>query len=188
MLNSAPNKRGNYKQGLYIPKHKDKIIKLNNQGGLYYRSSLEQKFMIYLDNNDSIIHWNTELIKIPYVQNAWNNTLCEMNTSDHNYYPDFYYELKRKDGSISKVVAEVKPYKDTKPPKLNINPTAKQLKNFEYSLKEYAKNLDKWKYCLAWCKNKGFEFIIITDQRPCPFCNAKGCANCNNSGWINILK
>ena len=67
MLNSAPNKRGNYKQGLYIPKHKDKIIKLNNQGGLYYRSSLEQKFMIYLDNNDSIIHWNTELIKIPYV-------------------------------------------------------------------------------------------------------------------------
>lgn len=164
MLNSAPQRTGKYKQGLFIPKRKEKIIKLNNQGGLYYRSSLEQKLMMYLDNNDNIIYWNTELIKIPYIKNAWNNNLLEMNMSEHIYFPDFYYELKRADGTISRVVAEVKPEKDTKPPILKNNPTSKQMKDFKYSLTEYAKNLDKWKYCIEWCQKKGFEFIIITDK------------------------
>jgi len=168
MLNSTPNKNGKYKQGLFIPKNKEKIIKLNNQGGLYYRSGLEQKFMVYLDNNESIVHWNTELIKIPYTKNAWNNKLLEMTLSEHTYFPDFYYELKRADGSISRVVAEVKPEHETKPPKLQPNPTSKQLRNFEYALKEYSKNLDKWKYCIEWCKKKGFEFIIITDRLLAP--------------------
>lgn len=164
MLNSQPNKPTKYKQGLYIPKNKEKIIKLNNQGGLYFRSGLEQKLMVYLDNNDSIIHWNTELIEVPYIKNAWNNNLLEMKLTKHNYYPDFYYELKREDGSISRVVAEVKPFAETKAPKLNPSPNAKQLKNFEYALKEYSKNLDKWKFCIEWCKMKGYNFIIITEK------------------------
>ena len=164
MLNTQPNKPTKYKQGLFIPKNKEKVIKLNNQGGLYYRSGLEQKLMIYLDINENVVHWNTELIKIPYMKHAWNNKLLEMALSEHLYYPDFYYELKRADGSISRVVAEVKPFKDTKPPQLKVDPTPKQIKNFEYSLKEYAKNCDKWKYCIEWCKNKGFEFTIITDK------------------------
>ena len=62
---------------------------------------------------------------------------------------DFYYELKKSDGTISRVVAEVKPDHETKPPKIPTNPTAKQLKNFEYSLKEYSKNLDKWKHMIV---------------------------------------
>jgi hypothetical protein len=164
MLNSAPNKPTKYKQGLFIPKNKDKIIKLNNQGGLYYRSGLEQKLMVYLDNNDNIIHWNTELIEVPYIKNAWNNNLLEMTLTKHNYYPDFYYELKRSDGTISRVVAEVKPFAETKPPKMNTSPNSKQLKSFEYALKEYSKNLDKWKFCIEWCKMKGFDFIIITEK------------------------
>ena len=120
--------------------------------------------MVYFDENTNIIRWNPEIIKIPYIKNAWNNELLEMKLSEHLYYPDFYYELKRSDGSISRVVAEVKPYAETKPPKLNPNPTPKQLKNFEYSLKEYSKNLDKWKFCIEWCKMKGFDFIIVTEQ------------------------
>ncbi len=187
MLNSAPNKNKKYKQGLFIPKNSEKVIKKNSQGGLFYRSGLEHKMCIYLDENPNIIKWNSELIKIPYIKNAWNNTLVEMNQTEHVYYPDFYYELKKNDGSITKIVAEVKPYTETQPPKLNPNYTAKQLKNFEYSLKEYAKNLDKWKYCIEWCKNKGIEFHIITDKLPCKFCNGKGCNNCNK-GWKYILK
>jgi hypothetical protein len=37
MLNSKPN-NSQYHQGLYVPKNKDKVIKLNSQGGLFYRS------------------------------------------------------------------------------------------------------------------------------------------------------
>lgn len=163
MLNTRPSDT-RYKQGLFTPKNKDKVIKLNNQQGLFYRSSLEHKLMVYLDNYDSVIKWNTEIIKIPYVKNAWNNETKKMVLSDHIYYPDFYYEMLKSDGTISRIVAEVKPQKSLIAPVLKPNPTAKQLRAFEYSIKEYSKNMDKWKHCIEWCKIKGFEFIIITDD------------------------
>ena len=56
MLNSKPNNT-NYNQGNYIPKNKDKVIKLNTQGGVYYRSSWERKIMTWLDNNSNISKW-----------------------------------------------------------------------------------------------------------------------------------
>lgn len=164
MLNSAPNKNDKYKQGLYVPKNKEKVIKLNSQGGLFYRSGLEHKMMLYLDNKQEIKNWNTELIKIPYIKRVWDNKLQGYVKTEHLYYPDFYYEIINSDGSIDKVVVEVKPYRETNPPKLKQNPTAKQLKNFEYDLNEYSKNLDKWKHCINWCEKKGFKFIIITEK------------------------
>jgi hypothetical protein len=163
MLNSKPN-NSQYHQGLYVPKNKDKVIKLNSQGGLFYRSGLEQKMMIYLDNNEKIVFWGSENIKVPYTKTEWLSEAQEYKTSEHTYYPDFYYEMKREDGSITKVVAEVKPYSETVEPVLKQNPTAKQLKNFEYSLKMYNKNLSKWSYMIDYCQRKGFEFIIITEK------------------------
>lgn len=164
MLNSAPKQSNKYHQGLFIPVNKDKVIKLNSQGGLYYRSGLEQKMMIYLDNNSKIINWGAEHLKIPYSKTEWVSEAQEYKTTEHTYYPDFYYELKREDGTISKVVAEVKPYSETTEPKLSQNPSSKQMKNFEYALKMYNKNLSKWSYMIDYCKKKDFEFIIITEK------------------------
>lgn len=164
MLNSAPRSNGKYRQGLYVPKNKDKLIKANSQGGVYYRSGLEQKMMIYLDNLESIRAWSSEYIKIPYEKTEYVNSTQMWETTNHTYYPDFYYELVRSDGSVSKVVAEVKPASETREPKLAQNPTAKQLKNFEYALKMWNKNLSKWKYMIEWCERKGFEFVIITEE------------------------
>ena len=164
MINSAPKQPTKYKQGLYIPQNKDKVIKLNTQGGLYYRSGLEQKMMIYLDSNESIIHWGAEHLRVPYVKTEWISETQEFKTTEHGYYPDFYYELLRKDGSVARVVAEVKPHSETQEPKLAEKPTSKQLKNFEYALKMYNKNLSKWKAMIEYCERKGFEFIIITEQ------------------------
>jgi hypothetical protein len=164
MLNNAPKQPNKYHQGLYIPKNKDKVIKLNSQGGLFYRSGLEQKMMIYLDNNEKIVFWGSENLKIPYTKTEWVAESQDYKTSEHTYYPDFYYELRKADGSISKVVAEVKPYSETVEPVLKSNPTAKQMKNFEYALKMYNKNLSKWTYMIEYCQRKGFEFIIITEK------------------------
>ena len=164
MLNSAPKQPGKYHQGLFNPINKDKVIKLNSQGGLYYRSGLEQKMMIYLDNNSKIVNWGAEHLGIPYTKTEWVSENQEYKTTNHTYYPDFYYELRREDGTTSKVVAEVKPYSETIEPVLKPNPSAKQLKNFEYSLKMYNKNLSKWSYMIDYCKRKGFEFIIITEK------------------------
>jgi hypothetical protein len=164
MLNSAPRQGNKYHQGLFTPKNKDKVIKLNSQGGLFYRSGLEQKMMIYLDNYEKVINWGAENMRIPYEKTEWVNEEQSFKTTSHNYYPDFYYELRRSDGSTDRVVAEVKPYSETIEPKLANNPTSKQLKNFEYALKTYNKNLSKWKYMIEYCERKGFQFIIITEK------------------------
>jgi hypothetical protein len=164
MINSAPTQGGKYKQGLYTPKNKDKLIKANSYGGVYYRSGLEQKMMIYLDLNDNIRVWGAEYLKVPYKKSEYNNSTHDLETTEHTYFPDFYYELIRYDGSISKVVAEVKPSSEVKIPELPQNATAKQLKNFEYSLKMYNKNISKWTYMIEYCERKGFEFVIITEQ------------------------
>lgn len=120
--------------------------------------------MIYLDINNNIISWGAENLAIPYQKTDYNENTKILETTKHTYYPDFYYELRRSDGSISRVVAEVKPSSETSEPKLHTNPTAKQLKNFEYALKMWNKNLSKWKYMIEYCQRKGFDFIIITEE------------------------
>ena len=99
-----------------------------------------------------------------YTKTEWVSESQEFKTTEHTYYPDFYYELKRSNGTISKVIAEVKPKSETMEPKIPATPTSKQLKNFEYALKMYNKNLSKWTYMIEYCEKKGFEFIIITEE------------------------
>ena len=106
MLNSKPN-NDKYHNGNYIPKNKDKVLKLNSEGGIYYRSSWEKKIMIYLDLNESIIKWGAENLAIPYQMTHFEKG--DLKVKGHCYYPDFYYEIKSKDGTIKTVVAEVKP-------------------------------------------------------------------------------
>jgi hypothetical protein len=159
MLNSKPTGAGHYKQGLYKPININKVIKLNAMGGLYYRSSLEQKVMIYLDNNPNIIRWCAEYISIEYEL-----TDIEFKTSRHTYYPDFYYELQKSNGDVSRVVMEVKPESVLHEPKLPVKSTRKQLENLEYALKMFNKNKCKWDAAVAYCNRKGFKFILVTEE------------------------
>lgn len=163
MINQAPN-NSKYHQGIFYPKNKDKVIKLNALGGLYYRSSLEKKMMVYLDINEKIKFWGAEHLKIPYQKTEYHKESQDFRTTEHIYYPDFYYELIRDDGTILRTVAEVKPYSETIEPRLAQNPTAKQMKNFEYALKMWNKNLSKWQYMIDWCEKKDMKFVIITEK------------------------
>lgn len=166
MFNSRPN-NSNYHQGNYLPKNKDKVLKLNSEGGVYYRSSLEKKIMIWLDSNEKIRMWGAECMKIPYQL-----VHGDLNLSNHVYYPDFYYELKIDEFNVRKVVMEVKPMAEYKMVsefmdgkiKVPDNATVKKLKNFEYSLKTCQKNAEKWKNMIKYCELKGWEFIIVTEE------------------------
>ncbi len=168
MINSTPN-NSSYKQGNFIPKNKDKVVKLNNQGGVFFRSSWERKIMVWLDSNNSITRWGAECLRIPYQMTHFENG--DTKVKEHCYYPDFYYEMRMPDGSLKQVVVEVKPYKEYKmvqdlnEGKLVIPERgSKKLKNFEYDLKTSYKNQQKWKTMIAWCNKKGYDFIIITEQ------------------------
>lgn len=169
MINSKPNNT-NYHQGNYVPKNKEKIIKLNSQGGIYYRSSWEVKIMTWLDNNENITRWGAECITIPYQLTHYEKN-GDINLKSHNYYPDFYYEINI-NGTIKKVVAEVKSMKEysmvqkLQEMKLSVpdNGNLKKLRNFEYDLKMAQKNSEKWKTMIKFCDRKGWDFIIITED------------------------
>jgi hypothetical protein len=110
MLNSVPN-NSKYQQGNFIPTNKDKVIKLNDKGGVYYRSSLELKMMTWLDNSPHVSKWCGECMTIPYQMTHYEKN-GDINIKTHTYYPDFYYELSLPDGNIKKMVIEVKPQKE----------------------------------------------------------------------------
>ena len=180
MINSKPNnpknKKGKskYRQGNFIPKNKDKVFKLNSEGGIYYRSSWEFKVCQYLDlcaDDDytgvKILMWGCECIAIPYNKQSVKKAsdgVMEYKTTKHTYYPDFWYKQLRSDGSIVEVVMEVKPFAETIPPKkLPYNATRKQLENFEYSMKLYNANMAKWAHAIEYCETKGIKFTIMTE-------------------------
>jgi hypothetical protein len=169
MLNSQP-KNKNYHQGNFIPKDKEKVLKLNSQGGIYYRSSWELKIMTWLDGSSSVTKWGAECMAIPYQMTHFNDG--DIKVKNHSYYPDFYYEMKLSDGSIKKVVAEVKPQKEyqmalmLQEKKIQVpdnKVSLKKLKSFEYDLKMAQKNLSKWETMIEFCSKKGWEFIVITE-------------------------
>lgn len=166
MLNSKPNNK-KYHQGNYRPKNRDKIVKMNSEGGVYFRSGLEQRFMVYLDMNDNVKKWGAECLKISYQKmNPSSGALKQ-----HTYYPDFYYELRGSDGVLKQVVVEVKPMKEyitvqmLMENKLKVPESGlKKLRNFEYDLKMAHTNRSKWEAMIKWCDKKGYKFIIITED------------------------
>lgn len=168
MLNSKPN-NSSYHQGNYIPVNKNKVLKLNSYGGIFYRSSLEKKMMIYLDHCDRVTKWSAEIFEIPYVSKEVEDG--NIVYKNRRYYPDFYYEMRKGD-TVSKVIAEVKPkseYEDVilfREGKFNVPPdsTLKKMKSLEYKFKMSQKNSVKWETMLEFCQKKGYEFIIITDE------------------------
>ena len=76
---------------------------------IVYRSLWERKFMVYCDKNQNILEWASEEIAIPYRSPIDNRV--------HRYFPDFYMKVKETNGKIKNYVIEVKPAKQTKPPK-----------------------------------------------------------------------
>ena len=116
------------------------------------RSSWERKFCNYCDTNPNILKWASEEFSIPYVSPADNRV--------HRYFPDFLIEVKETSGKIKKYVVEVKPSKQTQPPKQGKRVT----KSFLYEAKTYAVNQAKWKAAAEFCLDNGVEFKIITEK------------------------
>ena len=116
------------------------------------RSSWERKMCRWCDLNESVLEWGSEEFYIPY--------LSPIDNRVHKYFPDFIVKLKENSGRIKTYVIEVKPKKQTRPPK----PGKKKTKSYIYEATEYAKNQAKWKAAVEFCKDHMIEFKIITED------------------------
>ena len=119
---------------------------------IIYRSLWERKFMVYCDKNDNILEWASEEIAIPYRSPIDNRV--------HRYFPDFYMKVKETNGRIKNYVIEVKPAKQTIPPKK----PKRQTKGYIREAYEYARNQAKWKMAKEFCADRQWEFKVETEK------------------------
>ena len=137
-------------KGRYTPKNPKKYK--GDYHNIIYRSSWERKFMVYCDNSDNILEWGSEEIIIPYLS-PWDGKL-------HRYFPDFYIKVKQAKGNIKKFIIEVKPKKQTKPPK----PVSRKTRRWLNEVKTYSINEAKWKHAKERCEDNDMEFKILTEE------------------------
>lgn len=137
-------------QGRYKVKNPKKY--LGDYTKVIFRSGWELKMFIWCDTNSKVLRWSSEEVVIPYIS--------PFDGRYHRYFTDIYYEEYDSNGKIVKRVCEVKPYKQTMPPKKG----KRMSKYYESQLKTYIINQEKWKAAAKYCKERDMKFVLITEK------------------------
>ena len=137
-------------KGRYVPNKPKKYR--GDYNNIVYRSSWERRFMLYCDRSDAIIEWGSEEIIIPY--------RSPLDGRMHRYFPDFYIKVKQADGSIKKMLIEVKPKAQCGPPPI----PKRKTKRFLNEVRTWGVNKAKWDAAIEWCNDRGIEFKILTED------------------------
>ena len=116
------------------------------------RNSWETRFALWCDRNPAVVKWSSEETVIPY--------RCHTDNRLHRYFVDFRIKLKQIDGTIKTYIVEIKPHAQTKPPEY----PGRKTKRFITESYTFIKNQSKWKAAEEWCKDRGYEFKIITEK------------------------
>jgi len=108
--------------------------------------------MVWCDKNKNILEWGSEEIALPY--------RSPLDNKIHRYFPDFYVKVRETNGSIKKMLVEIKPKKHCIEPKVQ----KKKTKGYIYEVKEYLRNQAKWEAAKEFCEDRQWEFKIITED------------------------
>ena len=143
-------------KGKFRPKNPNKYK--GNPTNIIYRSLLERRFMVYLDNTPSVLKWSSEEIVIPYVS--------PLDKRVHRYFPDFYMKYKNKDAMIVEDLIEIKPSRHCKPPdpKRKLTKTGRTSKRYLKEVDTYIINDAKWKQAVKFCEERKWGWRIITEK------------------------
>ena len=137
-------------KGKFRPKNNKKYM--GDYREVIYRSSWELKFMQYCDTNKSIVKWSSEEIVIPYRSPVDNRV--------HRYFPDFYVKYRDVKGNYQEKVIEIKPAKQVKEPKVQ----KRRTKRYVSEVFTYATNKAKWEAAEDFCKDRRWQFQILTEK------------------------
>lgn len=133
-------------KGKYTVKDKTKYV--GDPTKVVFRSLWERNTFRWLESQPNIVEWCSEEVVIPYI--------CETDRKVHRYFIDVYF--KTADGK--KYLIEIKPKRETAPPKQGKRRTKKYLSE----ALTYIKNQSKWKAANAFAKENGAIFQIWTED------------------------
>jgi hypothetical protein len=140
----------NFRQGIFKPQNPSKYIGNNNP---VFRSGWELKFFRWADNNINVLEWGSENIIVPYIN--------PLDGKVHRYFVDSFIVFKDKEGKKRKFLVEIKPSKQVVKPIAN---NRKKKSTMIYEQTTWITNQAKWEAAKKWAKNKGYEFIILTEK------------------------
>lgn len=130
----------------YIPYNTEKYV---GQYPIVCRSSWEYRMCEWLDHNDKVTEWSSEGHRIKYVD--------PIEHRGRIYYPDFYARFRNR----KRFIIEVKPEKHLRMPKKRGNKSPRTMAIREHT---YLINQAKFKAARQYCKQLGYEFVIITEK------------------------
>jgi len=107
--------------------------------------------MRFFDENPDILAWGSEELVIPYIS--------PVDGRQHRYFPDMIIKVM-KDGIPRTYVVEIKPENQTVEPKVRKRVT----KRYISEVTTYGINQAKWAAATEYCKDRGWEFKIITEK------------------------
>lgn len=136
--------------GIFRPSNPQKYV--GDHTNIIYRSSWEARCMDWFDKNPNIISWASEEVIVPYVS--------PVDGKCHRYFPDFLVKMKGKDGKTKTMMIEVKPKRQAQPPK----PMKRVTKRYITEVATYGVNQAKWKAAEEYCKDRTWEFRVITED------------------------
>ena len=142
-------KGSKYYQGLYVLKNPLKYE--GDPATVIYRSSWELRLFNWCDTSPNVMKWSSEEVIVPYI--------CPTDNRPHRYFVDAKVVVKTKDGKNKTFLVEVKPKKETSPPK----EPKRKTKGYWNSVMTWGKNQAKWEAATRYAKQRGWEFKIITE-------------------------
>ena len=138
--------------------HKRKYNPVNPQKyagdhtNIIMRSSWETKFAIWCDKNPAVVKWSSEETIVPYISPVDNRA--------HRYFIDFKIQVYTNEGKLKTYLVEIKPDNQPRPPQA---PTRKT-KRYIQEVMTWGVNDAKWKAATTYAKDRGWEFIILTEN------------------------
>lgn len=156
MSKHRPNRLDKWYGGDFTPQNPDKYV--GDVSDIVFRSKWEYKFCYYCDIEERIKQWSSEHIKIPY------DAMVKGEYISKTYAPDFWIQVENTKGELEEYLIEVKPEKQTKEPEEPKKQTLKSIQNYEYRLREYVQNLNKWEAAVKYCEKRGMTFYLLTEK------------------------
>lgn len=112
-----------------------------------YRSSWEKACFVWCDQNPNVKSWSSEEVVVPY---KW-----DVDKRMHRYFVD----LKITFTNGKTILVEIKPQKETAPPK-----RPDKSRRYIGEAMTYVKNMNKWEAADSYAKDRGWEFQVWTEE------------------------
>jgi hypothetical protein len=113
-----------------------------------YRSLWERQCFKYCEASSDIVAWNSEETVVPY--------RCKTDNKVHRYFIDL--TIRTAKGEV--ILVEIKPKKETVPPKQ----PQRKTKRYINEVMTYVKNQSKWEAASEFAANRGWKFQVWTED------------------------